>query len=85
MFFSDEAHSHLSGCLNRQNMCYWSNNNPRERHEKPLHCERETVWCVIGPYFFEENERAVTVNSERYGNMIENFFQLNVGEIDIRI
>ena len=23
-FFSDEAHFHISGCLNKQNMRYWS-------------------------------------------------------------
>lgn len=88
VFFSDEAHFHLSGCVNKQNMRYWSANNPRELHEKPLHSARVTVWCalskvgIIGPYFFEENERAVTVNSERYVNMIENFFVPNLEEID---
>jgi hypothetical protein len=37
-------------------------------------------WCcvglsfgVIGPYFFEEDRRAVTVNSDRYVNMLRNF------------
>lgn len=91
VFFSDEAHFHLSGCVNKQNMRYWNNKNPRELHEKPLHSERVSVWCalsrerIIGPYFFEENERAVTVNSERYVNMIENFFLPTLGEIDIRI
>jgi hypothetical protein len=76
VFFSDEAHFYLSGCVNKQN---WSDNYPRELNEKPLHCEGVTVWCalsrvgIIGPYFFEENEVAVTVNSDRYVNMIEDF------------
>ena len=53
-------------------MRYWSGENPRELHQKPLHCERVTVWCaisvmgIIGPYFFEENKRAVTVDAARY-------------------
>ena len=28
-------------------MRYWSGENPRELHQKPLHCERVTVWCAI--------------------------------------
>lgn len=49
-------------------------------HERPLHCEKVTVWCavsaavIIGPYFFEDgNERAVTVNGERYRQMLQTF------------
>lgn len=81
VFFSDEAHFHLSGCVNKQNMRYWSDANPREIQQKPLHSDRVTVWCgisrigIIGPYFFEENDRAVTVNSDRYLVMLQEFFQ----------
>ena len=63
VFFSDEAHFHLSGCVNKQNFRYWSENNPRVIHQKPLHSDRATVWCavsrmgIIGPYFFEEGNR----------------------------
>ncbi|CAJ0956957.1 unnamed protein product [Ranitomeya imitator] len=62
---------HLSGCVNKQNMRYWSETNPREVHERPLHSDRVTVWCaisrvgIIGPYFFQDNGRTKTVNSER--------------------
>jgi len=49
-----------------------------------------TVWCaisrigIIGPYFFYEDDRAVTMNSERYVAMIQEFFapaleELNAG------
>ena len=68
---SDEAHFHLNGCVNKQNFRYWSPNNPQELHERPLHSEKVTVWAavckttVIGPYFFQENGRTVTENSER--------------------
>lgn len=92
VFFSDEAHFHLSGCVNKQNMRYWSGTNPRELHQRPLHSDRVTVWCalsrvgIIGPYFFEENDRAATVTSARYLNMIQTFFfteleQMNLDDI----
>ena len=70
-------------------MRYWSGENPREHHQKPLHCERVTVWCaisvigIIGPYFFEENERAVTMDAVRYRDMIEEFFLPSLEEMDI--
>ena len=76
---SDEAHFHLNGSANKQNFRYWSTMNPRQVHEHPLHCDRVTDWIavakfgVIGPYFFEENGRSVTVNSARYVVMIRNF------------
>ena len=46
----------------------------------PLHDEKVTVWCgvsaktVIGPFFFQnEIGHAVTVNQERYRDMMTNF------------
>ena len=66
--------------VNKQNMHYWSGANPRENHQRPLHSDRVTVWGaisrfgIIGPYFFDEDDRAVAVNSERYVTMIQEFF-----------
>lgn len=80
VFFSDEAHFHLCGSVNKQNFRYWSENNPQVVYEKPLHSERVTVWCalsrrgIIGPHFFEEDGNVVTVNSNRYADMISEFF-----------
>jgi len=76
---SDEAHFHLNGNVNKQNFRSWSPMNPRQLHERPLHCDKVTVWAavakfgVIGPYFFEENGRSVTVNSARYVAIIRVF------------
>ena len=70
-------------------MRYWSGNNPRELHERPLHSDKVTVWCalsrvgVIGPYFFEEDNHAVTVNSQRYVDMIKNFFEPALEEMHL--
>ena len=50
-------------------------------HEKPIHSPKVIVWCaifkfeVIGPYFFQNNGRTVTVNAQRYVSMLENFFE----------
>lgn len=80
-FSSDEAHFHLSGAVNKQNFRYWSDNNPRQVHERPLHSPKVTVWCaiskfgVIGPYFFEEDGHTVTVTAQRYVSMLEDFFE----------
>ncbi|KAJ4428836.1 hypothetical protein ANN_25829 [Periplaneta americana] len=77
-------------CVNHQNFRYWSGQNPRELHEKPLHNDRVTAWCAVarvgipGPYFFEEDGATVTVNSQRYSFMINNFLApiLNALQID---
>ena len=77
IWFSEEAHFHLSGHVNKQNMRFWGSENPHEIVEKPLKVEKCTAWCamsthgIIGPYFFEEPEtgNALTINQERYRHM----------------
>ena len=89
VYFSDEAHFRLSGDVNKQNMRYWSPDNPRQLHQRPLHSQRVTVWCalsrvgIIGPWFFEENKRAVSVTSDRYVHMIQEFFLPTFNEMDV--
>ena len=64
-------------------MRYWSETNPRELYQRPLHSDRVTVWFaisrvgIIGPYFFQDNRLAVTVYSERYLTMIQDFFSVD--------
>ena len=56
IIFSDEAHFHLDGFVNRQNCRIWGEENPRVIHEKQMHPQRVTVWCgswaggIIGPF-----------------------------------
>ena len=86
VLYSNEAHFHLCGTVNKQNFRYWAESNPRSLHERPLHCPRVTVWCTIarfgiwGPYFFEEENVVATVNSDRYCKMLENFLKPRLNE-----
>lgn len=73
IIFSDEANFHLNGHVNKQNCRFWGTENPREKHERPLHSPKVVVWAalssegIMGPYFFEDQRgRALTVNSEYY-------------------
>ncbi|XP_039275893.1 leucine-rich repeat serine/threonine-protein kinase 1-like [Nilaparvata lugens] len=48
LWMSDEAHFHLSGYVNKQNFRFWSDVNPRELHQQPLHSKKllshHNVW-----------------------------------------
>ena len=73
IFFGDEAHCHLSGHINKQNMRCWSQAHPDEHTYQPLSHEKVTAWYaigrngIIGPDFFEdESSNRVTVDTDRY-------------------
>lgn len=34
LIFSDEAHFHLSGCVIKENFCFWGANRPKLVHER---------------------------------------------------
>lgn len=91
IIFSDEAHFHLGGYVNKQNCRIWGEENPRMILEKPMHPQRVTVWCgfwaggVIGPYFFQnEAGTALSVTGDRYRSMIGNFLWNELDGIDIQ-
>ena len=80
---SDEAHFHLTGCVNKQNFRYCTGANPHELHERPLRSERVAVWYaagefgVLGSYFLEDEDgSAITITSACYIEMLEHFLQL---------
>jgi hypothetical protein len=90
IIFSDEAHFHLNGYVNKQNCRIWGAENPRVIQERPMHPQRVTVWCgfwaggVIGPHFFEnEAGETVTVNGVRYRDMITNFLWPQLDGMDL--
>ena len=75
LMFSDEAHFHLDGAVNRHNHRYWAPKNPHWTLEKGLHSPRTTVWAAIwqggvfGLFFFED-----CINSKRYLALPQNEF-----------
>ena len=56
IFLSDEAYFVLGGYVYKQNCRIWGFENPQVIKEMPLHPEKVTVWCVLGPYFFENDD-----------------------------
>ena len=80
IWWSDEAHCHLNGYINSHNAIHWGSERPTDVSQKPLHPIKVTVWCaissfgILGPYFFENNGRTVTVNGTRYLHMLQNDF-----------
>ena len=90
IIFSDEAHFHFCGFINKQNCRIWAHENPRQIVEKPLHPRKVTVWCafsangIIGPYFFKNKAgNSVTVTGERYRAIITNFLWPELNGMDV--
>ncbi|XP_071579661.1 uncharacterized protein [Temnothorax nylanderi] len=91
IFFTDEATFTLTGEVNNQNCCLWSDENPnwvQESHTQ--YPQKINVWCymidayVIGPFFFLGN-----LNAHRYERLlvdeispaIQNIFPNNFEQI----
>jgi hypothetical protein len=71
LWFRDEAHLHLDGFVNKQNMKFWASENAVV--ETSLHPAKCTVWCAIskqgetGPIFVEG-----TIISQQYLQQLQN-------------
>lgn len=81
VWFSDEAHFHLNGAVNNHNNVFWGQTSPDEISEKRLKGPKVTAFVafnkkhgLLGPYWFEENGRTVTINSERYITILDQFY-----------
>ena len=79
LWTSDEAHCYLDPQINSKNNIFWGSSKPDVVVHRPLHSKKVTVWCalsakgIIGPFFFEENEKAVSINTERYIQVLKKF------------
>ena len=79
ILFSDEAHFHLSGYVNRQNMRFWGDENPHHAVEGPKTRAKVTVFValsqdsgLIGPYFFEDDDgKTETIKTDNYIKLIK--------------
>jgi len=78
---SDEAHFLLSGHVNSKNNIFWGSTPPDHCLQRPLHSVKCTAWVaiskhgIIGPFWFEDdNERSVTINTERYVQVLGKFW-----------
>ena len=90
IIFSDETHFDLGGYVNKQNFRIWDTVNPHAYIEKPTHPKRITVWCgfwsagIIGTFFSENEQKdAITVNGDRYRDMLTEFLITKIEEDDI--
>jgi hypothetical protein len=88
----DESNFHICGNVDSQNCRYWATENPHDIHQKTLRSEKFIVWCgvasfgVTGPYFFEnEADRAVTVNSARYNEMLRPFLEPELQSLGVEM
>jgi len=74
LIVSNAATFHLSGKVNRHNVCIWGTENPRLVIENVRDSPKVNVFCgisnekVYGPFFFEEP----IVNGMIYLHMLEN-------------
>ena len=74
LWFTNEAHFHLNGIINKQNWSFWDSENPHLCEEKALHSSKFTAWAavcvrgIISPFFVGE-----TIPTERYVTILEQF------------
>ena len=79
LLMTDEAHFHLDGSVVKQNCRVWGAEQPHEVAFRQGHSPHVTVWCgvaswgIVGPFFFEEGRKVVTVTGIRYCRMLEDY------------
>ena len=78
--FHDEAYFHLNGAVNNHNNVFWEEEKLEEISEKHLKSPRVTAFVVfnakhslLGPYWFKENGSTITINSECYIAILDQF------------
>jgi hypothetical protein len=77
-FMSDDGWFHLSGYVNSQNSRYWSNENPHQFVETPLHPQKLGVWSAVSTRRIITVFFHLTVDSNRY---VEEMFNPFVNQL----
>lgn len=79
-----QAHFHLTGYVNTQNVYYWPAAYLRELHERPSQSDNITTWlaiCADNIYSFEDGKGiSVTLTSDHLVDKLKSFFEPNVNE-----
>ena len=85
--FSDEAHFWLNGFVNKQNCRIWSETNPQETLQTPLHPEKCTVWCGFHAKMAKSGPKLDVQNALRQEQprcpYARNHFQMLMSRIDL--
>lgn len=88
--FSDETQFQLGGYVNTIYSRICGTENAHAVVQNSMHPARATVWCgfwsggVTGIFFFKlAAGRTLTVNGERYRDMITNFMWQELHDIDL--
>ena len=75
IIFSDRAHFHPGGYINKQNCHIWGSENPCFIYYEQLlgaACEAEAT--LVQSFFQNEDSANVTVNGDRFCTMLSDFF-----------
>lgn len=76
LVMSDEAIFSVDGTVNKQNCRVWGTENPHAVEVHEAQSPSVTVWCgvcrkgILGPFFFEEAGRPVSVTASRYFSLL---------------
>jgi len=80
VWFTDEAHFHQNGAVNNHNNIFWGNSLPEETSPRNLRGKKVTAFVaynarhgLLGPYWFEEDGKTVTITGARYREVVTNF------------
>ena len=80
-WFSGEAHFPLNSAVNNHNNVFWGSEQPEEITKKKLKGPKVIAFVafkarhgLLGPYWFEEDVKTVTINAARYRDVIKMFY-----------
>lgn len=89
IIFSGKAQFWLSGYVNTDSCCYWSELNPQVLDQASIATQGVAVWCglwnggIIGPYFFRNHQGYIaSVDGPQYRAMLTDFLGPELDSMD---